>query len=68
MDTAKTYLGDGAYAQFDGYSVILTAENGIHATDTIILDPEVLHALLKFSQRVGLIKAPSTSDQPTTAA
>ena len=41
----KTYLGDGVYVEFDGFSLTLTAENGIEATDTIVLEPEVYMAL-----------------------
>ena len=44
----KVYLGDGAYARFDGYGIVLTAENGIRATDTIYLEPEVYRALVAF--------------------
>ena len=44
----KRYLGDGAYVIFDGWFVVLTAENGIHATDTVVLEPEVLQAFLDF--------------------
>lgn len=56
----KTYLGDGAYAAFDGYGIILTAENGIEATDTVYLEPQVYHKLVAF---VDGLKA-----QPTAAA
>ena len=44
----KTYLGDGVYVDFDGYALVLTTENGIQATNTIILEPEVYHALEAF--------------------
>lgn len=44
----KIYLGDGAYANFDGYHVVLTAENGIYATDTVALEPEVLARFLEY--------------------
>ena len=37
----KTYLGDGVYLDFSEYGAILTAENGIIATNTIYLEPEV---------------------------
>ena len=46
MSDFKQYLGDGAYVDFDGYHVILTAENGIEATDTVALEPEVFESLL----------------------
>lgn len=38
----KRYLGDGLYASFDGYHVVLSAENGTYATDTVYLDDTVL--------------------------
>lgn len=44
----KRYLGDGAYVAFDGCAFVLTAENGITATDRIVLEPEVFHALTQF--------------------
>jgi hypothetical protein len=50
----KTYLGDGVYIAFDGYQIILTTENGLGVTNTIVLEPEVLSALYVF---VELIKA-----------
>jgi hypothetical protein len=50
---AKEYLGDGAYVNFDGYSLILTAENGIRATDTIVLEPNVWLALVAYVERLA---------------
>lgn len=52
MTYNKVYLGDGAYARFDGYGVTLTAENGIEATDSVYLEPEVFAALLDYWERV----------------
>lgn len=51
----KIYLGDGAYAEYDGYGVKVTAENGIRATDTVYLEPDVLKALINFAQKHGVI-------------
>lgn len=48
----KTYLGDGAYAEFDGYSIILTTENGILVQNTVVLEPEALRALEHFVARI----------------
>jgi hypothetical protein len=44
----ETYLGDGAYATFDGYGISLRAprDTGDHV---IVLEPEVLGALLLFT-------------------
>lgn len=52
MRDIKEYLGDGAYINFDGYQIILTAENGIRATDTVALEPEVLERFLRYVERL----------------
>jgi len=46
----KEYLGDGVYAAWDEdlYAVVLTTENGIDVTTTIVLEPEVLDTLKKW--------------------
>lgn len=48
MSTPRTYLGDGVYAGYDGYSIILTTENGFSGTNEIFLEPHVLDALIEF--------------------
>ncbi len=35
----KEYIGDGIYADFDGYMVILTTENGRDVTNRIGIEP-----------------------------
>lgn len=60
--TTKTYLGDGAYAEFDGFAIVLTAENGIEASDRIVLEPEVYRSLLEF---VAHIAKTQNTDFPT---
>lgn len=44
----KVYLGDGVYVATDDYGLVLTTENGIEATNTIYLEPEVYAALARF--------------------
>jgi hypothetical protein len=51
----KCYLGDAVYAEYDGARIILTTENGVAITNTIILDPEVCQA---FSQFIHSLRAP----------
>ena len=41
----KQYLGDSVYADFDGYGITLTTENGFGPSNTIYLEPQVLAAL-----------------------
>ena len=55
----KTYLGDGCYAEHDGYAFVLTTENGISETNRIVLEPEVYAKLVAFVARVNA--APVTS-------
>lgn len=49
----KHYLGEGAYVEFDGYSYVLTTENGISVTNTIVLGPIEYEALVAFVERVA---------------
>lgn len=44
----RDYLGDGVYVGFDGFNVVLTAENGIRATDIVYLEPSVFESLSRW--------------------
>ncbi len=44
----KVYLGDSVYAQFDGYVVTLTTENGYGPSNTIHLEPAIIQNLNSF--------------------
>jgi hypothetical protein len=60
---SKEYLGDGVYASFDGYQIELTAENGIRATDTIYLEPDVYTRLVQFVENLkGKVNEPAKQD------
>lgn len=43
----KRYLGDGVYVQSAGYgtAIIVTTENGVSVTNSIVLDERILRAL-----------------------
>ena len=49
----KRYIGDGVYVDFDGFGLVLTTENGIEVTNTIILEPEVYSALVQYVEHLG---------------
>lgn len=51
VSMTKEYLGDGCCGEMRGNDIVLTTENGIAATNTIVLEPEVYTALLRFMQR-----------------
>lgn len=50
----KEYLGDSVYAEFDGYNVVLTTENGLPTdpNNRIALEPEAIVALMAFKTRI----------------
>jgi hypothetical protein len=45
----KAYIGDGVYADFDGYYIWLYTSDGIEKSAKIALEPEVLDALNNFA-------------------
>jgi hypothetical protein len=47
----RTYIGDGAYAEYDGFGFKLTTEDGIRVTNEIYLEPQVFAMLLRFAKR-----------------
>jgi len=47
----KQYLGDAVYVQEEGGDVVLTTEDGISETNTIILEPTVLRSLDEWLKR-----------------
>lgn len=57
MSKFKEYLGDGAYADFDGYQIVLTTENGVETTNIIALEPSVMRALITYNDRINNLKS-----------
>lgn len=53
----ETYLGDGLYAAWDGYHVVLSANDKCsgNPTDTVYLDPGVVEGLVRFLKRLEVI-------------
>ena len=51
MNQFKDYLGDSVYAEFDGYGITLTTDNGHGPSNTIYLEPNILEALNRFKAR-----------------
>jgi hypothetical protein len=51
----KMYLGDSVYAQFDGYHIILTTENGYvdDPRNRIALEPAVMKALKAYQEEIN---------------
>jgi len=51
MKIEKTYLGDGLYAEYDGYQFALKANDDKNPTDTVYLEPKVFIAFLDFASK-----------------
>lgn len=45
---SKQYIGDGVYAEDDGWDIILTTEDGITVHNTIVLEPSVVESLERY--------------------
>jgi len=52
----KVYLGDGLYAENDGFGFWLTAENGISVLEKVYLEPQVLDSFLKYVEKISNVK------------
>ena len=48
----KEYIGDGAYAHYDGYSIWLTTSDGYRDTNKVCLEPPVLSSFLEYIERL----------------
>jgi hypothetical protein len=48
----ESYLGDGLYAEFDGWQIVLRAprEDGDH---WVAIEPEVFTKLVRFAERIN---------------
>lgn len=58
MAATKDYLGDGVYAEVTEYGdLVLTTSDGIRDTNRIVLEPEVLAALLRYVERIRAERA-----------
>ncbi len=65
-DARKEYLGDAVYADIDAYgALVLTTEDGLRATNRIVLEPEVLAALEGYLKRArDRVKRPGGITSP----
>lgn len=48
MTQEPVYLGDGLYAQFNGWQIRLYASNGVSTQDQVFLEPHVLANFLNY--------------------
>lgn len=48
----KDYLGDGVYADFNGFEIVLTTEDGISVHNIIVMEPAVVAAFDRYRERL----------------
>ena len=48
---SKQYLGDSVYADFDGWQICLTTENGIGASNTVYLEDQVIQSFMRYVEK-----------------
>lgn len=48
MSKTGTYLGDGAYVEWNGWSYVIYTSNGIERTNEVYLEPQHIRALNEF--------------------
>jgi hypothetical protein len=60
----KRYIGDGVYAEYDGYQIVLTTENGYEVTNRIALEPSVLDSLIEYHHLLGELEAEASIQNP----
>ena len=52
----ETYLGDGAYAKWNGQELVVYTSNGIHATNSVYMERNEIANLVTFLRECGLLK------------
>jgi hypothetical protein len=49
----KSYLGDSVYVDFDGFSIVLTTENGYEPNNWIYMEPMIVDAFIGYVKRLS---------------
>ena len=53
--TQKAYIGDGVYAEFDGYHIVLSTTRDDGKVDYIFLEPTVYNNLVAYNDRLAVL-------------
>ena len=48
----KQYIGDGVYADWDGFHIVLTTEDGLSVSNRIFLEDSVLEAFDRYRKQL----------------
>jgi len=70
FEPSKQYLGDGVYLTVNAHEIILTTENGIIATNTVVMEHRDLiklvelynYAIILFNEEQDALRDPSDTE------
>lgn len=62
MKSERVYLGDGLYAEDDGFQIGVYANNGIADYSEVFFDPEVLDSFFIFIEKSRGLKITVTKE------
>ncbi|MHB9044379.1 MAG: hypothetical protein ACYC35_00415 [Pirellulales bacterium] len=57
------YLGDSVYADFDGFHIVLSTNNGEGPSNTIYMEPAVMDELWRYQERIAKAIQGKTSER-----
>jgi hypothetical protein len=60
MNNKSIYIGDGVYASFDGYAVVLAVNH--HDNKVVVIEPEVWANLVRFVDNLSELLAGGKED------
>ena len=63
----KEYIGDGLYAESDGFGVWVRSENGIEVLNEVYFEPEVLAALLRYAASASARRCAASAARTTSS-
>lgn len=61
MSKEAHYLGDGAYASYDGFQITVSTLRGT-VEHYVCLEPEVFNQLMEYAKKIGWLKKPGEWD------
>lgn len=47
-----TYLGDGAFVEWNGYAFVIFTDNGLSRTNEVYLEPNHMRELIRYAQEI----------------
>ena len=62
-ESKEVYLGDGLYASYDGYQIMLRAPRGFDVDHEVYLEPSTLQSFQNYIKELENAKAKALADR-----